>query len=118
MKQFFEMLKGRTQSQIDLLFSVATQKDAAMSQMASNLNLEIAGATKEDSISISTFTFIAAIFLPSTFVATLFSMGMFDWSGANRGISSSGIVSNKFLDLLGDCGTLDLSDHKRLVCLV
>ena len=96
MGAFFQMLKGRTQSQIDLLFSVATQRDAMMSQRASELNLEVARATKEDSISISTFTFITAIFLPATFVATLFSVNMFDWSDGNGGAGSHNTLSGKF----------------------
>ncbi|RMZ88289.1 hypothetical protein DV736_g4472, partial [Chaetothyriales sp. CBS 134916] len=76
---FFGQLKGRTQSQIDLLFNVVGQRDALTSQRANELSFEVANSTKEDSISMSTFTFITAVFLPPSFVATMFSMGMFDW---------------------------------------
>lgn len=83
MRKNLEYIRGMAQSQIDLLFSIVTQRDALVSRKANDLNLEIARATREDSISISTFTFITAIFLPPTFVATLFSMSMFDWSSEN-----------------------------------
>ena len=96
MQTYFEVLKGRAQSQIDLLFSIVGQRDALLSQKANELNLEVARATKEDSISMSTFTFITAIFLPPTFVATLFSMGMFNWSNGSSGFGSHGTLSSKF----------------------
>ncbi|KIW69468.1 hypothetical protein PV04_05344 [Phialophora macrospora] len=86
MHEYFEIRRGRLQSHIDLLFHVVAQRDALT-------NLEVASSTKQDSISMSTFTFITAIFLPPTFVATLFSMSMFDWSNGDR---SSGHVSDKF----------------------
>ncbi|OCT47604.1 hypothetical protein CLCR_03684 [Cladophialophora carrionii] len=76
----------RLQSQIGLLFNVVGQRDAL-------INFEIGSSAKQDSISMATFTFIAAIFLPPTFVATLFSMGMFDWSDGDGG---DGHLSDSF----------------------
>jgi hypothetical protein len=96
MVEFFETLRGRAQSQIDLLFSVVSQRDSLLSQKANELNFEVARSTKEDSISMSTFTFITAVFLPPTFIATLFSMSMFDWmvGGGNSGGETT--LSRKF----------------------
>lgn len=79
MLEFHEGMKGRTESQIDLLFNIVGQRDAFESHKANVLNLEVARSTKEDSISMSTFTFITALYLPLSFVATLFSMTIFNW---------------------------------------
>ena len=94
MHESLKSKRGRAQSQIDLLFSVVGQRDALTSKKASELSLEVARATKEDSIAMATFTFITAIFLPPTSVATLFSMGMFDWSDATG--EDHGHLSDKF----------------------
>jgi hypothetical protein len=36
-----------------------------------------------------TFTFITALFLPGTFIATLFSMDMFNWGDGRSGVSKN-----------------------------
>jgi hypothetical protein len=94
--EFFESLRGRAQSQIDLLFSVVSQRDSLLSQKANELNFEVARSTKEDSISMSTFTFITAVFLPPTFIATLFSMSMFDWMVGSGSDDGQNTMSKKF----------------------
>ena len=84
MTDFYEVMKGRSEAQINLLFTVVSQRDALESQRANSLNLEVARSTKEDSISIATFTFITAFFLPGSFIAALFSMSMFDWQDSSE----------------------------------
>lgn len=42
-----------------------------------------------DSIAMKTLALVTAIFLPATFIATLFSMSMFDWQGGNVSVVSS-----------------------------
>lgn len=74
---------SRAQNQADLLFSIISQKDSY------------------DSISMAqstfVFTFITALFLPCTLVASIFSMGMFDWQpDADSESASSLYVSDKF----------------------
>lgn len=88
MLEFFESMEGRTQSQMNLLFSVISQVDA-------NINLKIANSTKQDSISMATFTFVTVLFLPGSFIATMFSMGMFDWE-AGDSESSSNVLSKRY----------------------
>lgn len=96
MLEFFEGMEGRTQSQINLLFSVVGQRDAINTQKANNLNLEVARSTKEDSISMTTFTFITALFLPPTFIATMFSMSMFDWGMEDSDEVNARVLSRRF----------------------
>lgn len=45
-----------------------------------------------DSVAMKTLALVTAIFLPATFIATLFSMSMFDWQAD----SSSAILSPEF----------------------
>ena len=84
--------KERIQAQLNVLYSAASQKENAIalqySRIAqeqneiairdSQLNTKIASSTKKDSIAMAIFTFITALFLPGTYIASLFSMSMFD----------------------------------------
>lgn len=45
-----------------------------------------------DSVAMKTLALVTAIFLPATFIATLFSMSMFDWQAG----SGSAVVSPEF----------------------
>ena len=95
----FSNLRDRAKSQVNLLFSVVSQQDSILSRKESRLNQIIASSSKQDSISVATFTFITALFLPGTFIATLFSMTMFDWHPSDDNDPSSpqdSYVSNQF----------------------
>ena len=65
-----------------------SQQDNLISRKDNWLNNRIASFAKKDSIAMMTFTFITAIFLPGSYISSLFSMSMFDWQGG--GSSSSG----------------------------
>ncbi|KAI1748404.1 hypothetical protein F4782DRAFT_517582 [Xylaria castorea] len=55
-------------------------------------NIEIAAAAKTDSSQMKTIALVTMVFLPATFVASLFSMTFFDWSPADgKNIVSSEI---------------------------
>ena len=60
-----------------------------MAQEDNNLNARVAVASTRDSSSMKALAVIAAVFLPGTYIATLFSMSMFDWQ-AGVGSSSGG----------------------------
>jgi hypothetical protein len=68
----FDALRARSQGATSVLFNASSQND-------SMLNVKIAASTKEDSISMKTFTFLTALFLPGTFIATLLSVTMINW---------------------------------------
>ncbi|KAK4464070.1 hypothetical protein QBC42DRAFT_337177 [Cladorrhinum samala] len=46
-------------------------------------NLRIAGATRQDSNQMRTIAFLTMIFLPGTFLASIFSMTFFNWSASD-----------------------------------
>lgn len=77
-----ERISERAQIQADLLFSIVSQKDSL------------------ESISVAqsafVFTFISALFLPCTLVASIFSMSMFNWQPGSGSSSVSSYVSNRF----------------------
>ena len=92
----FKILKDRMNSQINLLFNVVGQQDGYVNRMTNELNIAIARSTKQDSISMSTFTFITALFLPGSSIATMFSMSMFNWQPDDNIQSFNGYVSSMF----------------------
>lgn len=73
------------------MLSSITQNDA-------EYTAAIAVDGKRDSIAMKTISILGIIYLPGTFVATLFSMDMFSW-GENdgRGASSLGVSSSMWV---------------------
>ena len=92
---FCSNLKERVTSQIQVLYSISAQTD-------NRLSARIAVSSGRDSTAMKTLAFITALFLPGTYIATLFSMSMFQWqaspSDSLSASSSSSTVnlSNKF----------------------
>ncbi|CAF9936666.1 hypothetical protein IMSHALPRED_010847 [Imshaugia aleurites] len=87
-------LKERVLSQIQVLYSISAQTD-------NRLSARIAVSSGRDSTAMKTLAFITAFFLPGTYIATLFSMGMFEWqaslsSPSSSTTSSSSVLSSKF----------------------
>ncbi|KAE8307786.1 hypothetical protein BDV41DRAFT_582053 [Aspergillus transmontanensis] len=80
-------LQARMELQLDVLYSFVAQSD-------NRLNAHLAASTGRDSTSMKILAFITTIFLPGTFIATLFSMDMFDWKSAPSDGSSA--VSSQF----------------------
>ncbi|QMW34944.1 hypothetical protein F9C07_2280560 [Aspergillus flavus] len=80
-------LQARMELQLDVLYSFVAQSD-------NRLNARLAASTGRDSTSMKILAFITTIFLPGTFIATLFSMDMFDWKSAPSDDSSA--VSSQF----------------------
>ncbi|ORY06764.1 hypothetical protein BCR34DRAFT_518735 [Clohesyomyces aquaticus] len=74
------VLKDRVQSHINLTFSLIAQEENRISRSISEESALIAVAAKRDSAAMKTIALITIIFLPPTFVATFFSMTMFDWT--------------------------------------
>ena len=92
---FCANLKERVLSQIQVLYSVSAQTD-------NRLSARIAVSSGRDSTAMKTLAFITALFLPGTYIATLFSMSMFEWqaspseSPSSSSASSTDTLSNKF----------------------
>lgn len=71
------------------LYSAASQKDNLVAS-------RIASSTKKDSIAMMAFTFITALFLPGTYIAAVFSTGMFNWMHGNAPDDDGRVVSMRF----------------------
>ncbi|CAI6335631.1 unnamed protein product [Periconia digitata] len=68
------ILKDRVLSHINLTFSIIAQEENKLSRA-------VAENSKRYSAAMKTVALVTLLFLPPTFVATLFSMSMFDWNG-------------------------------------
>lgn len=103
------VLERRLQALSDFIYSAISQKDAItvqshtlVAQQSQKLNVKFAAPMKQDSISMLVFTFIAAVFLPGTFLASFLPMTMVDWtpqssqSGASTTSSSAGVRVSRF----------------------
>jgi Mg2+ and Co2+ transporter CorA len=44
----------------------------------------MAAASSRDSAAMKTLAFLTTLFLPGTFIATVFSTGMFNWQGDSK----------------------------------
>lgn len=70
------------------MLSVITQSDA-------EYTAAIAIDGKRDSIAMRTISILGIVYLPATFVATLFSMDMFSWPGtSNKSNETSSLVAS------------------------
>ncbi|KAH7402689.1 hypothetical protein BKA66DRAFT_6936 [Pyrenochaeta sp. MPI-SDFR-AT-0127] len=84
------VLKDRTQTHINLIFSLIAQDENRLSRSVAQKSEMIAAASKKDSAAMKTLAVLTTVFLPPTFVATFFSMTMFDWtSDPTRTLTSS-----------------------------
>ncbi|KAK3934432.1 hypothetical protein QBC46DRAFT_399813 [Diplogelasinospora grovesii] len=69
----FDAIRDRMQAQQNVLFNLISQQD-------NSLNIEIAAASKRDSSSMKVIAILTTLFLPATFLSTLFAMPLFDWT--------------------------------------
>lgn len=74
----------RLLNEIQLAFNIVAQHDAAIS-------VEIGHAARSDNAAMKTISFVTLVFLPPTFISTIFSMSFFDYS-----VDSGWTVSSKF----------------------
>ncbi|KAI9665064.1 MAG: hypothetical protein M1821_006512 [Bathelium mastoideum] len=102
--KFFEQ---RISIQLNALFNLIAQNDAIHSHEFARDAKIIAAASQRDSFSMKILAVLTMCFLPGTFVATLFSMTIFDWdtasspssaaaNSATRQQQSQSVVSSKF----------------------
>ncbi|KAL4783757.1 hypothetical protein BJX76DRAFT_357661 [Aspergillus varians] len=76
-------LKEQLEGQHSTLFNLITQNDSLLSTSIAQDSREIAAASKRDSSSMKIIAFLTTFFLPATFVATFFSMPLFNWDNAS-----------------------------------
>ncbi|KAI1813820.1 hypothetical protein GGS20DRAFT_551625 [Poronia punctata] len=73
-------IKETGQADMNVLYSIISQVD-------NRLNAKMAAAASRDSAAMKTLAFLTTIFLPGTFIATVFSTGLFDWDGGGMVVS-------------------------------
>ncbi|KAL4815008.1 Alpha/Beta hydrolase protein [Aspergillus spinulosporus] len=76
-------LQKRLELQLNVLYSFVAQTD-------NRLSARLAATAGRDSTSMKILAFITTIFLPGSYVATLFSMNMFNWEDGASDSGSSG----------------------------
>ncbi|KAJ8133190.1 hypothetical protein O1611_g430 [Lasiodiplodia mahajangana] len=83
-----DSLKSRLELQLNVLYNFVAQVD-------NDLNVRMAYRAGLDGTAMKTLAYVTAIFLPPTFVATVFSMSMFDWQ-ASTGLPDSVVLVPDF----------------------
>jgi len=69
------------QVQIQIIYNLLAQQD-------NKVNIEIAAATKRDSTAMKAIAIVTMVFLPGAYIATLFSMSMFNWEATDGPVLS------------------------------
>ncbi|KAL4903072.1 hypothetical protein BDW74DRAFT_169285 [Aspergillus multicolor] len=85
-------IQKRLELQLNVLYSFVAQTD-------NRLSARLAATAGRDSTSMKILAFITTIFLPGSYVATLFSMNMFNWddgSGSSTADSDAATISPQF----------------------
>ncbi|RYP67416.1 hypothetical protein DL771_007247 [Monosporascus sp. 5C6A] len=85
-----QQIRDRAPSQTNFIMNSITQSDSAYTAA-------IALDGKRDSIAMKTIAILGIVFLPGTYVATLFSTNMFDWGGADSGETSLTVSTTMWL---------------------
>ncbi|KAK7968839.1 hypothetical protein PG988_007912 [Apiospora saccharicola] len=79
-----EFFIRRAQIQRDALLHLVTEHDSVANQGIAKDAQRLADLAHKDSISIKALTLVATLFIPPTFVASLFSTPLFDWVTADE----------------------------------
>ncbi|KAE8447977.1 hypothetical protein EG329_009900 [Mollisiaceae sp. DMI_Dod_QoI] len=72
-------IKTRLQAQQQVVFNLIAQADTKVNISLAKDSKEIAAASKQDSSAMKIIAMLTTLFLPGTFIATLFAMPLFDW---------------------------------------
>ncbi|KAI0513145.1 hypothetical protein F5B22DRAFT_612421 [Xylaria bambusicola] len=80
----------RLKTQREVMLSILDQRESRLSLRIAAQQHRLADASKRDSTSMKTLTFLGSLFLPGTFISSVFSMSFFDFSrDLNESTSSS-----------------------------
>ncbi|RMJ16564.1 hypothetical protein CDV36_003725 [Fusarium kuroshium] len=67
-------------SQLQIVYNLVAQRDNKNNYEMARISLEISRTAKDDSFAMFALAVMSILFLPGAFIATLFSMDLFDWS--------------------------------------
>ncbi|KAF1972963.1 hypothetical protein BU23DRAFT_147202 [Bimuria novae-zelandiae CBS 107.79] len=92
------------QSQLEIVYNLVAQRDNRDNRSLAEISTEIAITTKDDSFAMRTLAIMSIAFLPGTFVASFFSMSMFNWQAP----AGTSVVSSRFYIYWAVTGPLTL----------
>lgn len=75
----FGALQKRVEAQMTGLYTLLGQRDSKLNLAMAHDSRRLASASKRDSSSMKTIAVLTTVFLPGTFIATVFSMPMVDY---------------------------------------
>ncbi|KAI8634479.1 hypothetical protein F5Y19DRAFT_461836 [Xylariaceae sp. FL1651] len=81
----------RLKNQREVMLSMLDQRESRLSLRIAAQQHRLADASQRDSTSMKTLTFLGSLFLPGTFVSSVFSMSFFDFSKDLQYSASSSI---------------------------
>ncbi|KAF3937068.1 hypothetical protein ABW19_dt0203351 [Dactylella cylindrospora] len=116
----FGAIGQRMQVQRDVLFNLIAQDENTLNMSIAADSKQLAEASKRDSSAMKILAILTTVFLPATFVATLFAMPLFNWGAGNM----SGVMSDRLwiywtiaiplsLAVMGIAGTYALVQGRR-----
>lgn len=82
--KLFKSLKSRSQALGDRLHNEINLAFNTVAQHDSGITVRIGKAAQNDSAAVKTIALLTLIFLPGTFIATVFGMGFFNFSQADN----------------------------------
>ncbi|KAH8886053.1 hypothetical protein GQ53DRAFT_845158 [Thozetella sp. PMI_491] len=78
-----DYIKQRVRIQIEALFNLITQHDSLISLRIAQASQLSAVSSQQDSSSMKTLAVVTMLFLPGSFVSSLFSIDVFNWDTSN-----------------------------------
>ncbi|KAI2612926.1 uncharacterized protein GGS25DRAFT_477808 [Hypoxylon fragiforme] len=92
MEHYIHTTLERLHIQRQALYNIMAQKESKLNLEIASQQRRVAHATKRDGTAMKTLSLLGAVFLPGTFMASVFSMTFFDFSAdsdAGGGVSGS-----------------------------
>ncbi|OHF02552.1 hypothetical protein CORC01_02247 [Colletotrichum orchidophilum] len=87
---FIDLLEVDAQSISSYATMMQSRLDIQLNVAGNNLNMKIAKTAGLDSTAMKTMAVVTMVFLPPTFVATIFSMSMFNWQASSSSNTADG----------------------------
>ncbi|KAI0887238.1 uncharacterized protein GGS22DRAFT_178431 [Annulohypoxylon maeteangense] len=103
MEHYIHTTLERLHIQRQALYNIMAQKESKLNLEIASQQRRVAHATKRDGTAMKTLSLLGAVFLPGTFMASVFSMTFFDF---NVGPSDGGSSSSGSNDTSGDGATV------------
>ncbi|KAF2277713.1 uncharacterized protein EI97DRAFT_271051 [Westerdykella ornata] len=82
-----QCMQMRAENMIKVLYTVLSQIDSRTQSRMAQANLGIAQAVRSDSIPIRTIAYVSLVFLPGTFIASIFGTNFFGFEAQTRSLT-------------------------------